>query len=138
MSFAVARIDHVELYVRDIPASARWYHDVLGLEVVKAWDPEPWFIGRGGTFLALFRADENAPPPVAGNVPTPMRFNRVAFHTDHDGFAAAQLHLREKGVVFRGPIDHEVAFSIYFTDPDGHPLEVTWYPVALTPERQLS
>lgn len=132
MNFAVQHIDHVELYVRDIPAAARWYREVLGLELVKAWDPQPWFIGRGETYLALFQADADAPPPIAGNVATPMRFNRVAFRTDREGFETAQKQLRDHGVSFRGPIDHEVAFSIYFSDPDGHPLEITWYPVSLT------
>lgn len=135
MSFAVHRIDHAELYVRDIAAAARWYQDVLGLEVVKAWEPEPWFIGRGGTYLALFRAAPDAPPPVPGNVPTPLRFNRVAFRTDEGGFATAQAHLTERGIRFRGPIDHGVAFSIYFDDPDGHPLEITYYPTPIDPAR---
>jgi catechol 2,3-dioxygenase-like lactoylglutathione lyase family enzyme len=134
MNFAVARIDHVELYVRDVPASARWYLDALGLGVVKAWDPEPWFIGAGGTYLALFRAAADAPPPVPGNIPSPVRFNRVAFRTDAGGFAAAQAHLKEHGVPFRGPVDHGVAFSVYFDDPDGHPLEITYYPTALDPQ----
>ena len=131
MSFAVARIDHVELYVRDIPASAAWYRDVLGLETVEAWGPEPCFIGREGIYLALFQAAPDAPAPTPGSVPTPMRFNRVAFRTDRAGFEAAQKHLKEKGVPFRGPVDHDIAFSLYFDDPDGHPLEITWYPRGL-------
>lgn len=126
--FAVRRIDHVELYVRDIDAAVRWYGGVLGFEVLHRWEPEPVFLTAGGTSLALFRAAPDAPPPVPGNVPTPLRFNRVAFLTDAVGFAAAQAHLKASGVAFRGPIDHEIAWSVYFDDPDGHPLEVTYYP----------
>jgi catechol-2,3-dioxygenase len=51
----------------------------------------------------------------------------VAWHTDRAGFDAAQTHLRELGIAFRGPVDHGAAFSIYFHDPDGHPLEITYY-----------
>ena len=30
-------------------------------------------------------------------------------------------------VAFQGPVDHGCAQSIYFNDPDGHPLEITFY-----------
>src|SRR5262245_4222419 len=128
MAFAVRRVDHVEVYVRDPGAAAKWYADVLGLREIQRWDPEPVFIGAGGTALALFLAAPDAPKPVPGGVPSPLRFNRVAWNTDRPGFAAAQDHLKRLGIPFRGPIDHGIAHSIYFDDPDGHPLEITHYP----------
>jgi catechol 2,3-dioxygenase-like lactoylglutathione lyase family enzyme len=121
MSFAVQGIDHVEVFVRDLDAAARWYADVLGLELMGRWDPEPWMIGAGGNKLALFlKADGSRASDDAG-------WHRVAWRTDRAGFDAAQKHLREKGVKFRGPVDHGSAFSIYFTDPDGNRLEITHY-----------
>lgn len=125
MTFRAARIDHVELFVRDIDASLRWYRDVLGLEEVARWDPEPVMIGAGGTKLALFRAKPDATPLPDGEQPTSLRWHRVAWRTDAAGFAQAQAHLAENGVRFRGPIDHGAWWSIYFSSPDGHPLEIT-------------
>jgi catechol-2,3-dioxygenase len=49
----------------------------------------------------------------------------VAWATDRAGFERAQAHLRRHGVRFHGPVDHGIAQSIYFKDPDGHPLEIT-------------
>jgi catechol 2,3-dioxygenase-like lactoylglutathione lyase family enzyme len=120
--FQVESIDHVEAYVRDLDSSARWYREVLGLEEVRRWHPEPLMIGRGGTKLALFRANSAQRQSDGG-----LDWHRVAWKTDRAGFEAAQKHLRKLGIKFRGPIDHEIAHSIYFNDPDGHPLEITYY-----------
>lgn len=127
MQFRVRRIDHVEVFVRDLEASARWYRDVLGLEETRRWVPEPVMIGVGGTNLALFLADAPAVgDPERGSKATP-RWHRVAWTTDEAGFGEAQAHLERMGVPYRGPVDHGTARSVYFSDPDGHPLEITYY-----------
>ena len=128
MKFRVKSIDHVEVFVRDIEASAQWYRDVLGLERVMAWDPEPLMIGRGGTKLALFRAPRGSRPLGSREhkaLARRVRIHRVAFLTDPRGFVAAQKRLDERGIAFRGPIDHGATRSIYFHDLDGILLEIT-------------
>jgi catechol 2,3-dioxygenase-like lactoylglutathione lyase family enzyme len=118
MSFAVEGIDHVEVFVRDLDAAAHWYRQVLGLEEVARWDPHPVMMGAGGNKLALFRGGR---PGAAGG------WRRVAWRTDRGGFEAAQQHLRSLGIAFEGPVDHDSSWSIYFDDPDGNPLEITYY-----------
>jgi catechol-2,3-dioxygenase len=81
-------------------------------------------IGAGGTMLALFQAPPGA-PPWNDKIAAAMRWHRVAWLTDPAGFEAAQKHLASMGILFRGPVDHGQAASIYFQDPDGHPLEIT-------------
>jgi catechol-2,3-dioxygenase len=126
MGFTNLGIDHVEVYVRDLEASARWYAQVLGLRELARWEPEPVMIGPGqmsGTKLALFRA-KGAPADPASEARA-VRWHRVAWQTDRAGFEAAQAHLRSLGISFRGPVDHGRSHSIYFTDPDWNPLEIT-------------
>lgn len=125
MPFRPVRIDHVEVFVRDIDASMRWYGKVLGLTEVMRWDPEPVMIGAGGTMLALFRAAQGATRATTGEAPTALRWHRVAWRTDRAGFDEAQNHLASLGIPFAGPMDHKKTLSIYFDDPDGHPLEIT-------------
>jgi catechol 2,3-dioxygenase-like lactoylglutathione lyase family enzyme len=136
MDMLRVQIDHVELFVPNRYEAADWYHRVLGLAIVP--EHESWAADPGGplmissdggsTKLALFEG----PPPGAG-----MRsgFRRVAFRTDARGFRAFLRRAVELGLgdtegrrINAGAVvDHEQAFSIYFSDPYGHPLELTTY-----------
>jgi catechol 2,3-dioxygenase-like lactoylglutathione lyase family enzyme len=122
-------IDHVALAVRDVERSARWYHEVLGLErrFADKWDGVPTFIGAGDTALALF--------PVAGSSPKPppdrdvIAMRHLAFRVDAANFRQARAELERRGIAVEYQ-DHEVSHSIYFEDPDGHQLEITTYDLA--------
>jgi catechol-2,3-dioxygenase len=120
--FKAQHIDHVEVLVSDLAVSAQWYRKVLGLTEVGRWDPEPWMIGVGNSKLALFRASAQRT-----DRQHEAHWHRVAWHTDAAGFLEAQQHLKSLGIDFRGPVDHGTADSIYFSDPDGNPLEITYY-----------
>jgi catechol-2,3-dioxygenase len=50
----------------------------------------------------------------------------LAFRADRENFLAAQRELEKHGIAFEFQ-DHEISHSIYFRDPDGHPLEITTY-----------
>lgn len=128
------QIDHVELFVPDRHEAAAWFERALGLTVLRdyedwARDPAgPLMISSddGATKLALF---EGSPAPAAGG------FRRVAFRTDLGGFQEFLRRARELGLAdangspigLRSVVDHEKAFSVYFTDPAGYRLEVTCY-----------
>ena len=128
MTHTVERIDHVEVYVREVEAAAAWYQKVLGLEEVFRCDPFPVMIGTRGSKIALFQAPRDGPDNSDDDTQPPIRWRRVAWLVTSDRFAAAQDHLRACGVAFDGPIDHDGIPSIYFQDPDGNPLEITCYP----------
>ena len=127
MTFKVDRIDHVEVFVRDMEKSIRWYEKVLGLKELMRWDPHPVMMGAGGTKLALFHGDKSASAPMDSRDRSSLRWLLVSWQTTPDNFQAAQDHLKSCGVEFEGPKDHDCALSIYFTDLDGHPLEITCY-----------
>jgi catechol 2,3-dioxygenase-like lactoylglutathione lyase family enzyme/quercetin dioxygenase-like cupin family protein len=123
--FQIAGLDHVALAVRDPEASARWYHDVLGLERKHdvVWGSAPAFVTSGGSGLALFKVEGSPKPPPGRDV---LAMRHVAFRVDGANFAKARelLALRGLAVEFQ---DHVVSRSIYFRDPDGHQIEITTY-----------
>jgi len=67
----VQRLNHAVLYVRDAAASATFYQEVLGFEVVDQM-PGAVFLRCGGTAnhhdLGLFSVGPNAPRPERGRV----------------------------------------------------------------------
>lgn len=118
-------LDHVALVVRDVDASAEWYAATLGLEHIHAdvW-PVPVVMAAHGTGVALFPARpdaDQAPPGTLGMAHCAFRAGRAAF----DGYKES---LTARGVAWEEQ-DHGIARSIYFTDPDGHRLEITTYEV---------
>jgi len=137
----VLQIDHVELFGPDRYEAARWYERVLGLRVVPEF--EPWATGggplmistdEGNTKLALF---EGTPAPPQ---PRTAAFHRVAFRVTSEGFNEFLSRLpefrltdaKDQPVTRKSVVDHQKAYSIYFTDPYGHLLELTTYDYAAT------
>ena len=120
----VEGIDHVALSVRDVERSAQWYIDLLGFERRHRgmWDGVPIFIGKGTTSIALF--PERSRSTSSG--PADIRMLHLALRADWKNFLVAQDELKRRGIEFEFE-DHEISHSIYFSDPDGHKLEITTY-----------
>jgi catechol 2,3-dioxygenase-like lactoylglutathione lyase family enzyme len=139
-------LHHVGITVKDLDASIRFYHDVLGLQFSN--EPTPWFEGEElgaavgvpgaalrqvsllleGTTLELL---EYKRPP--SETAAPLKSNNhgashVAFLVDD--IVATKVDLEAKGIQFYGPVnvvDEGVLAGwrwVYFEDPDGYPLEL--------------
>jgi len=150
----VEQLDHVELIVPDRDEAAEWYERVLGLEICheyQQWadrDGGPVMIsGDGGkTKLAVFEGQNDQPHESGGH-----GYHRVAFRVDGASFLQFVTRIEElpitdddgRKVGLDDVVDHELAFSIYFSDPYGNRLEVTTYDyettaVALEAEKTAS
>ena len=121
------------LVVEDVPRAARFYADVVGLEVEHVTGDEwAWFwAGDVGVpqRIALHRGsllfEEHSP------LPEGERFGRVhfAFDVARDDLEAAVARVRDAGVAVYGPVEFDWmnAVSYYFYDPDANLLEF-WSP----------
>ena len=129
MSFAIDRVDHFVLTVRDLEASLHFYELVLSMRIV----PPPG--GRGPTAVAFGRQKINI--HVAGKEFEPKATNPTVGAGDFclitdQPIADVLAHLEECGVAVEvGPVPRYGALgrmtSVYFRDPDGNLVEVAKY-----------
>ena len=131
-------LSHVAYITHDTAATARFYRDLMGMELVNAvlddsipstGDPVPYFHSffrmSDGSTVAFFEAPE-LPPPAPAPHPAYDVFQHLALQVDSKE-AVDQWHnwLVENGVDVLGPVDHKIIYSIYFHDPNGLRLEIT-------------
>lgn len=139
-------LHHLGITVKDLEASIRFYHDVLGLGFVN--EPSPWFdspelgpaVGVAGAGLrqvslklgdTILELLEYKSPP--SETTRPLLSNNIG--ASHVGFLVDDIHakkaeLEEKGIRFYSEVnvvDEGVLAGwrwVYFGDPDGYPLEL--------------
>ena len=126
---AIDAFDHVHLMVADRAAAERWYREVLGLTRVP--ELEMWTTDGGP--LTLRNAADTVHLALFERTPQPSR-TTIALRVDAGAFIAWRAHLQ---AALGRPLaveDHDVALSIYFSDPDGNPFEITSYEHAVVRE----
>lgn len=122
MSASLEIVDHIHVFVSDRVEAERWYGRVLGFKRVStleqwATDEGPLTIASvgGGVHLALF--ERGAQPHRA----------TIALRAKGQQFLDWHEHLTEHDIGPVRMVDHELAWSLYFADPDGNPYEIVSY-----------
>ena len=120
MAPELAGIDHIHVFVSDRADAERWDQRVLGCERVSeleqwAADSGPLTVESGGIHLALF---ERPPQPNRAT---------IALKVSGRDFLAWRSHLRDAIGEELEPTDHDLSWSLYFSDPYGNPYEITSY-----------
>ena len=134
-------INHLALITPDMDQTVRFYRDILGMDLVAtigqiSYRGDKWMrhyffsLGPGNT-LAFFEwedvKDIGEYKP-AGIPASGRQFDHVSFNVkDQEALLAMQQRLREHGVDVTEVIDHKVVHSIYFDDPHGISLEISYW-----------
>ena len=107
----------VAIRVKDLSKSEVFYTQTLGLEVGIRDDSRRLLFLRAGGQAGVVVLQEDK-----GVYPT----QHFAFTVDQGDIEAAAKALLLRGVRIEGPVYHEwmPAKSVYFSDPDGHALEL--------------
>ena len=128
------KLDHVVFPIRDPERTLAFYRDVLELPLVQAltgddWDGYPWLMmifGLAGGQELVTVALKGAPLPDYRGLPMDVRHYALsaADEAEMDLWCA---RLSQQGVDFWEE-RHGERRSLYFPDPDGVILEITWPP----------
>lgn len=116
------------LYADDLETAERFYHDVLGLEVIVRVPDRHVFFRLGDSVLLVFRPAATLVPPAGGALPVPPHGAEGPGHACFRA-SAAELdpwarHLAAHGVEIEARVDWpQGGRSIYFRDPAGNSLE---------------
>jgi catechol 2,3-dioxygenase len=117
-------IGHVHLKVSDIDRALRFYHDVLGFEVMQRWGESAAFISAGGYHhhigLNTWESRGGSPPPPG----TTGLFHVAIRYPDRTALATALRRVLEAGIPLDGASDHGVSEAIYLRDPDQNGIEL--------------
>jgi catechol 2,3-dioxygenase len=132
------RFSHFGLSVLDIPTMERFYCDVMGFTVTdrgKALGFDLVFLSRDPADHHQIVLATGKPANMPANTVNQMfgpSINQISFSVD--GLSELRLlhgKLVEAGVQPIAPIDHGLAWSLYFPDPEGNNLETyvdtPWY-----------
>lgn len=121
MTPKLSGIDHVHVYVKNWADAEAWYQSVLGFKriekfMVWAVDNGPLTLenAEGNVHLALFERNDH--PDTSA----------IAFGASGEEFMSWKQHLKGQGLELRIS-DHDLAYSLYFSDPWGNLHEITTY-----------
>ena len=119
----VDRIAHVVIKVRNLENSLDFYTRVLGLKVMGRIDPNVAFLSTGRDHHELGIAEIGGEAP--GNSFYRVGVEHFAFRLrDENDLREAYQTLLDENVEIAYTVNHGVAKSVYFLDPDGNELEV--------------
>jgi catechol-2,3-dioxygenase len=116
-----AGIHHVGLRATNPAASAEFYRDVLGMEIVGGSAPDH---PLGATAFLSSRPDEESHEIALFANPV---FAHIAFKVSSLAeFRSIHARVVEKNIPIKFVFNHRVSFAFYFDDPDGNMIEVYW------------
>jgi catechol 2,3-dioxygenase len=123
---AGARIGHVHLKVSDLGRAVRFYHELIGFDLITRFGDQAAFLSAGGYHHHLgLNTWESAGgrPPAPGT--TGLYHFAINYPTRKD-LATALKRLLDGGWSIDGASDHGTHEAIYLHDPDFNGIELAW------------
>ncbi|NRA61207.1 MAG: VOC family protein [Psychrobium sp.] len=134
----IQQFHHIAYRCHDAKETAQWYKDHLNMELLVAISedrvpstkaPDPYmhiFLDAGSNNILAFFELPNS-PTMSRDLNTPEWVQHIAFEiADRDELISAKAELEAKGIDVLGITSHGIIHSIYFFDPNGHRLELTY------------
>ena len=117
-------LQHVNVYVRNVERSKKWYEDLLGLHVYEyrpGWAAFLTADKEQSHEVALMQLGEDAPLQSKGQV----GLNHMAWRLESlDDLKEFYRKIKAEGQPIDRIVDHGISLGIYLRDPDGNGVEV--------------
>ena len=125
---ADAELTHI-LVVADPARSRRWYEDILGAEVVRAYDSSVVLRFQGAWLLLVEGGDPTDDKPTVTLAPPPDPDRRDSLFTIRVGHCqVVYAELVARGASFlTSPVSHGAETRAFLRDPDGHLFAISEY-----------
>jgi catechol 2,3-dioxygenase-like lactoylglutathione lyase family enzyme len=123
----VRHLDHLNMTVKDLRVSLRFYEELFGFETVErgALDPVPWAIIRSGeAMLCLYEFADVEEGPHYPAPPREQGVRHFALRIENGPEFYELLKARSIKVLYDGPVRWPHSTSYYIQDPSGHQIEV--------------
>jgi catechol-2,3-dioxygenase len=114
-------VRHVGLAAKDPASLAAFYHDVMGMKIVRQ-APSDSPLGAIA-FVARHPEEEDHDIVFISNAAAAHTAFRVASLGD---LLALYRRIKEREVPIKQCLNHAVEFAFYFEDPEGHLIEIYW------------
>ncbi|MBI2265496.1 MAG: VOC family protein [Armatimonadetes bacterium] len=111
----ITGINHITLSVKSIAESFDFYKQVLGFRPVARWPKGAYFLAEKA-WIAL-NVDENV------RTGAPPEYSHIAFTVPLSDFETLAQRIKSSGAAIWQD-NHSEGESLYFTDPNGHKLEI--------------
>jgi catechol 2,3-dioxygenase-like lactoylglutathione lyase family enzyme len=136
----IAGVHHTARPTWKLGETIRFYRDVLGLPLVHAISARGWgtddhadFLhfffdaGAGATIAFFYYIGAPKPDYVESRDDYRWRASHTAWRVEtREQLLKCREQVEAAGVKVKYQIRHEVIESIYFDDPNGYPIEITW------------
>jgi catechol 2,3-dioxygenase-like lactoylglutathione lyase family enzyme len=139
----LGQLSEAAIYTSDLAAAKRFYHDVLGLEIISRMESRGISFRCRETVLLVF--DPERTRISDAGVPThgATGEGHIAFATEEMELAAWREHLRTHGVAIEAEVQWSDGLrSLYFRDPAGNVVELVpprlWDPEGKRSSRSTS
>ena len=123
---AGAHIGHVHLKVADLDRAIRFYHELLGFDLVTRFGDQAAFLSAGGYHHHIGLntwESQGGPPPAPG---TTGLYHFAINYPQRRDLATALMRLLRGGWSIDGASDHGTHEAIYLHDPDMNGIELAW------------
>jgi len=136
----IAGVHHTARPTWKLSDTVHFYRDLLGLPLVHAISARGWgaenhadFLhfffdaGRGATIAFFYYIGTEPPEFVLPRDDYRYRASHTAWRVEtREQLLDCRVRLESAGIHVHYQVRHEVIESIYFDDPNGYPIEITW------------